>query len=381
MLFVLLLTGCWDRTEVNDVAFVMSSAIDKEGKQYRTTIQIALPGQLGGNKGGGGGTSGEKGYFIDSKTGETLRQSNSLQQKGISRKLNFSHRRTLLIGEDFAREGIESIMDTLARVPQNRLTVLVIVTKGPAGKLLATNTTLEMFSAEAIRELAYRSMKSPRILKNTINTLLTEGIDVVLPVAEIIKANTTKGVKSEQTIRINGLAAFSKNKLAGFLNGDETTGVLLAMNEAVEPEISVEAPEGKGLITVKFPQYLSIVTPIFEEDQIRFRVKVRVRGTVLENASNYELANSEQIDALEEKLKEAIEQDINQGIRKLQAFHSDPIGFGLSLHQKNRSVWERVKGDWVNIFPTVAYEVHADVKVENAGGVIKPFGREEKDLE
>lgn len=351
-MLVLLLTGCWDRTEVNDVAFVMSSAVDKEGKKrYRTTVQIALPGQLGGSKGGGGGTSGEKGYLIDSKTGETIRQSNSFQQKGISRRLNFSHRRTVLIGEDVAREGIEPFMDTLVRVPQNRITALIVVTKGPAGKLLASKTSLENFSGEAIRELAYRSMKNPRTLKNTINTILTEGVDVVLPVAELTKANTTKGAKSEQTIRIDGLAVFSKNKLADFLYEGEAAGVLWAMDEAIEPEVSVESPEGKGQITVMFPQNHAKVTPIFEGDKIRFRIKVHARGTVLENESNFELASNQQVQALEEKMRDAIVKDIKSGIRKLQTLHSDAIGFGRSIHQKKTRNMEKIKGGLGSDFP------------------------------
>lgn len=56
LLCSILLGGCWDRREVNDVAFVMGTGLDKEGDQYRVTMQIALPGQLGssGSTGGGG---------------------------------------------------------------------------------------------------------------------------------------------------------------------------------------------------------------------------------------------------------------------------------------------------------------------------------------
>lgn len=35
LLICILLTGCWDRTEINDIAFVVSSAIDKKKDQYQ----------------------------------------------------------------------------------------------------------------------------------------------------------------------------------------------------------------------------------------------------------------------------------------------------------------------------------------------------------
>lgn len=52
LLICILLTGCWDRTEINDIAFVVSSAIDKKKDQYRVAMQIPLVGQLGGQTGG-----------------------------------------------------------------------------------------------------------------------------------------------------------------------------------------------------------------------------------------------------------------------------------------------------------------------------------------
>ena len=50
-----LLTGCWDREEINDVAFVIGIAVDKEGDEYRSSLQIALPGQAGASGSEGGG--------------------------------------------------------------------------------------------------------------------------------------------------------------------------------------------------------------------------------------------------------------------------------------------------------------------------------------
>lgn len=50
-----LLTGCWDREEINDVAFVIGIAADKEGDEYRSSLQIALPGQSGASGSEGGG--------------------------------------------------------------------------------------------------------------------------------------------------------------------------------------------------------------------------------------------------------------------------------------------------------------------------------------
>ncbi|RIX50328.1 Ger(x)C family spore germination protein [Paenibacillus nanensis] len=380
LLILMLLTGCWDRIEVNDVAFVMGSAIDKEGDKYRATIQIALPGQLGGSKGGGGGTSGKEGWYIDSRTAKTVRQANSLQQKGISRRLNFSHRRTILVGEELAREGIEPIMDVLARIPQNRLTSLVIVSRGPAVHVLGTKTSIEMFSSESLRELAIVSMKVPRTLKNTINVMLMEGVDLVLPAVNVTKTNTAQGVKSQQTIRMDGIAVFSDNKLAGFLDGEEADGVLWAMGQAKEPEVSIQAPDGSGEITAQFLHYRTILEPRIQGDTISFRIIVHAIGTILENESKYELSNHSHIEAFEAKMKQKIEKDIKSGIQKMQKLKSDGVGFGRMLHTKRPAVWKAYKSKWRQLYPEISIEAHAEVDIENIGSVTKPFARKEKEI-
>lgn len=81
------ISGCWDRKEINDVAFVIGIAVDKEGDNYRSSLQIALPGQSGssGSEGGGGGTSGDKSWFMLSNTAKSVHGTSIEGQKELSR--------------------------------------------------------------------------------------------------------------------------------------------------------------------------------------------------------------------------------------------------------------------------------------------------------
>lgn len=47
LLCLSLLTGCWDRTEINDLAFVLAGGFDlAENGQLEATLQIALPTEV-----------------------------------------------------------------------------------------------------------------------------------------------------------------------------------------------------------------------------------------------------------------------------------------------------------------------------------------------
>ncbi|GAA3313372.1 hypothetical protein GCM10020331_003340 [Ectobacillus funiculus] len=57
ILIMLLTTGCWSRTEINDIAVVTAMAMDKENDgEIRLALQLALPRLLGPTAIGGGGT-------------------------------------------------------------------------------------------------------------------------------------------------------------------------------------------------------------------------------------------------------------------------------------------------------------------------------------
>ncbi|MEH7083155.1 Ger(x)C family spore germination protein, partial [Neobacillus drentensis] len=55
----LLLAGCWDRTEVNDVTLITGVGIDKKNENtIELTAEVYIPKALGAGGGAGGGASG-----------------------------------------------------------------------------------------------------------------------------------------------------------------------------------------------------------------------------------------------------------------------------------------------------------------------------------
>ncbi len=377
----LALTGCWDRREVNDIAFVVGSSIDKEKGKYRLSVQIALPGQLGGagSQGGGGGTSGSKPWQLESMLGSTLSEANQNQQKSLSRTLYYAHRRTLLIGEEMAKEGIEPIMDVVGRITQNRLTAYVVVTKGPAYKILQADAPIEKFPSEMVRELAVGYMRNARTIKHLLNLMLSDGIDPALPVATVVSSGARSGKKENTNIRLSSLAVFHRDKLTGYLEEDETQGVLWAMNEINRPQISIPAPKGVGKIVVEFQETNTEITPQIEGDEITMQFEVRGKGSIVENDSTYELANLEQIRSLEHAIGMKVKKDIESGIRALQnKYHSDAIGFGKIIYNQRPNDWKRFRKNWDQFFPTVKIKVAAKLHLEHTGAIIVPFGRKDK---
>ncbi|OMF66467.1 Ger(x)C family spore germination protein [Paenibacillus sp. FSL R5-0766] len=383
LLCTVLISGCWDREEINDVAFVIGIAIDKEKDNYRTSLQVALPGQSGssGSEGGGGGTSGDKSWFMLSNTAKTFRGTSLEGQKALSRRLYYAHRRTLLIGEDLAREGVAPMLDLLTRYPLNRFSALPVITKGEAYKVLDTDAPIEKFPSEMVRELCFLNMRNPRSLKTFIDSILDEGVDPFLPIASVAD-NVPKTWKDSKTnIKLDGLAVFKKDKLVGMIEKAPADALILAMGEANAPEVMVKAPRGEGDIFLKLNENNSSLHPSVNNEKVKVTIQMYAKGVIVDNESNYGDRSEKEILKLNEGVHEKLKSDIEEGIRLVQhKYNADILGIGRSIHQHLPAEWDKIKDRWDAIYPDVEVEVIPHVIIENVGVVNKPIGVAEEDI-
>ncbi|HEY2494581.1 MAG TPA: Ger(x)C family spore germination protein [Paenibacillus sp.] len=366
-------SGCWDRKEINDIAFVVGTAVDKEGAEYRTSVQIALPSELGGAGGKGAGEG--KGWYLESKLGKTVGLANLEDQRGNSRTLNYSHRRSLLIGEDMAREGIASMMDASMRIPQNRLLSMVAVTEGPAYNVLNSDAPMEQFPIEMVRELIVNNTKKPITIKDLLNDLLSEGIDPVLPIFKVGDSVPPKVGKPQKNIEIDGLAVFKGDRMVGTLKKDMATVTTIAMNQNKNLEMKIPAPKGTGILLVGFSENDVKMTPNIQGDNVKMTIHIHMRGRVTENASNYSPSEDIAMNELGQVTEEQITQDLTKALAIIQQqYHADILGFGQSIHHKKPKEWKRLKDRWDDLYPLVKVEIKADVLIETEGQVLEPIG-------
>ncbi|MFX3647174.1 MAG: Ger(x)C family spore germination protein [Paenibacillus sp.] len=383
LLCTIFMAGCWDRKEINDIAFVIGIAVDKEEGNYRSSLQIALPGQSGstGSSGGGGGTSGDKSWFMLSNTAKTLRGTTLEGQKSLSRKIYYAHRRTLLIGEDLARDGVAPMLDLFTRYPLNRFSALPIVTKGAAYEVMDTDAPIEKFPSEMVRELCFLNMRNPRSLKTFIDAILSDGVDPFLPVASKVD-NVPKDWKDAKTnIKLDGLAIFKKDKLVGMIDKAPADALILAMGEANAPEIMVKAPRGDGDIFIKLNENNSSLHPSVKNDKVTVTVQLYAKGVVVDNESNYGDLREKEILKLNDAIHKKIKGDIVEGVRLIQQkYHADILGIGRSIHQQLPKEWDKMKDRWDVLYPDVEVNVVPHVIIENVGVVNKPIGVVEEDI-
>ncbi|MEJ8544406.1 Ger(x)C family spore germination protein [Brevibacillus borstelensis] len=370
----LLLTGCWDRVEVNDLALILAFAVDKEEDGlYRMSVQLPLVSSLGGPSGGGGGTSGDKSYYVDSATGKTLREANNVLQSRMSRRLFYAHHRVIVIGEETAKSGLREILDVIARFPENRLTAYMVVAKGKGLDLLQAQPQFERFSAEAMRELI-KMVGVAVTVKDIAQMLNTPGVDAYLPVLASVHSRP-KG-KSEE-IQLIGFSMFRDDRMVHFLPLEHARGIRWFQPTFYSYSTVFDIKKNRE-ISLQVNQGKMDISPAVRNGKVHFRINVHARAAVIEDHSGTDWGSVKNIRMLENKLAANISEGIRTTLQEMVQNQSDIAGLGLVLARKYPQLWKTsFRENWDKHLKEVTFEIRTNASIPIIGQTTENLTKEE----
>jgi spore germination protein KC len=363
-----MLTGCWDRTEVNDMAFVTATGFDKvKENSFLVSVQAPLPSAMGGPSGGGGGTSGDKPFYVDSSKGRNVREANDNLQKRMSRELFFAHRRVVIFGEKLASEGIKRSLDLILEHPESRLSTYVIVSKGQALDILTSSPHFEQLPAEALRELTKTGFKIDT--RNTLNYLHLPGIDPVIPVVKTVKTQN-KGNDEKVELQMDGVAIMKDDFLQFMTNEKEAIGISWLLRRMTDKNITVQIDKDSE-INLNIPEYQIRPTYKLKNNLPEYTIELKVKTNLLQNEPNLNLEDNEIYKMATDKTEQLIKEQVESIIEHAKKEGVDPYGLGYLVYRTNNMVWENHLSDkWRDLLPDIKVQVkvEADIaRVNNKG--------------
>jgi len=362
---LLLLTGCWDRIETNDIAFVLISSVDlEEDGKVRVSYLVPLPGQMGGASGGGGGTSGSQSYYVDSDVGPTYREATSKVQNRMARKLFLSHRRTIVIGEALARRGITDLFDAVPRAPESRMTTYLVVSKGKGYDLLNTNPRFERFPAEAIRELAKGPRTIPQSTKDVAMALSFRS-DPIMTYME--PAPSQIGQKKSMEVQFAGYAQFRSDRMVGVYRSQEASGLMWLRNQIKQYLLDFPLKPDQN-ISIQITEGRSTIKPLVQDGQIRFDVQLEAVGTVREDESQQDLNEPKRLHKLEDKLAEQIKKSVQAALKQMQKQGTDSAHLGMIVWRNYPALWKQeLEPHWRELFRQAEFRIDAKASISETG--------------
>lgn len=375
----LLLTGCWDRIEINDLGLVLATGLDlTDDGELELSVQLAIPQAMGGGQGPSGGQGGGgEATTVEKVTGRTIFDALSKLQASVSRRIFWGHNRVIIIGEKLAEAGIQKHIDFFARHPSPRLRSYIFVSKGKATDVLSVVPDFENASSEVAREIAKFQIGLSVTLKDLLEMLSGEAGAAVLPWIEVEQEEKGKG-----GLRVNGTAVFKKDKMIDRIDEELTRGILWLRDEVKLAAVILEPEEAEGHISFDLLRSRTELVPKIENDNWKMIVKITTEDDTVENETNLNLMNPEIVKKLEKQLEEMVEERIRVTLDQVQKeLKVDVFGFSDAFHNKYPKQWAKVKDQWGEKFPEIEVEIQTKAYIRRPGMSTTPQGKPEEEVQ
>ena len=366
----LLLSGCWDYYEINNLAIVTGLAVDKlsDGTGYNTTVEVV-------DLRGGGKETKIQSKRIESK-GSTIQEAVNNIVKVSAKRLYGSHLVIVIISQDVARQGILPLIDSILRGYQPRLSIHLLISKVKTAKELLSqqSITTDIRSIEMEEMISSENQtlsKAPRVdVRDFINDLSGVGISATLPTVGIVLN------ENEKTSELSGTAIFKRDKFVGLLNEEDTKYFLFVKNQVNGAYIPIynKSRDSSKDATVQVISNKTKVTPVYTNGKLKIIINVntKIRITELEVSENF--MSEKGLDLIKKEIQETIKTNINNVINKVKdEFDSDIFGFGRTIKREMPSVWNNIASDWKDIFKNVPVNVNVKIDILGSGLAAKPI--------
>lgn len=368
LLTIIMLSGCWDKTEIEDRAFAMAIGIDSSpSKKYIVTFQFPNVSQIAKGVSGGGGGGG-KGSFSVSEVADTIFSASRHISTRLNKTLYLGHTQAIILGKDIVsnKDKFQEVLDSLDRSYELSRKLYLLVTPGRAQDILLKDYKFDPNIGAYIRDIfKHYSLTSifPNVDYNKVMKSLhdTDG-NAVIP----------KIVAGKDEIKVAGSAIIKNYRLAGWMDDGENMGYMWLTGLVKGGDVTFDMPADGGSIKVPFNISNVAIKKNAEEKngKIIYKIKLDVEGDVTEYSfeKHGDMMNTNVLGTMEKKANDTIKGMVNKALMRFQKeLKVDMIGAGDYIQKYKPGLWKKVGPDWNKIFPDIEVKVEVSTHIRRIG--------------
>lgn len=320
----LLTAGCWDFHEIDRRAFVLALGIDfgKE-KKYLVSAQILVPIAASPEA---GAFSSLKPFRVEAFESDFLGDFANQFSASVRHTPDYGHLVYFVLNEEVAKQDL-SEFEWFARSHRLPGAVQFTVTKDQALAVVSATTPVDPIPATYVSEGTLRKLRlGVGVILSTLREVFVRAYNNPLEDAY------AQGLTSAKFgLNFDGLAVFSKLRLAGWLTPDEAAVLKSVKRSSLATHYISSSVNGKR------------ITAEASGGKARYGVRLDDGGPTLWAKVDLEvelkefpggsIANVEEQRSVESALAQEYSSQIEAVLRKLQSLNSDPLGFGERLRR------------------------------------------------
>lgn len=373
---ILLLSGCWDKVEIDERAFITALGYDKyEGKdkgneeklekesqeeslnRYVRTVTYPNVSIIAG-KGEG------KPFFVYSTVSGSW--ADGRQQVALRDNKNYYayHLKAIVFGEEVARDEMlfRELLDTFQRSVFLNRKVYFFVTPDKAQDVLMTDTGKNMDVGLYIEELMDKEIKPTRMSRSDLGT-------IVIDLIESNAALAPRIIKAKDELKVSGAAILKNNKMIGMLGELETRDALILKGETQKADYTIKIDD--KFIAINQTSLKSKMKAYEDkEGKINVNFEIKAEGDIIQHYFNTpeEPFDEKYIDKVNKKVNELISKELEGLFKKVQKdFEADIFKVGEYLRKFEPDTWDKIKANWEEIYPKAKINVDFNINIRRVG--------------
>lgn len=387
---LLLLSGCWDQTNIDKRAYVVAIGLDKaeDGQQYKVTYLISNP-ELSKQQAG----TNEPGKEIITFNTNDLMTAKKLANTVIAKEISYNLTTVIVVSEELAKDNyfLRLIYDSTKARDISRDTP-IIVSKEKASKFLSDNDPKLETRIHKYFELIMESGSESGFIPNsTLHSFfrITEGdADLFLAAygtTEVVDKDN-KDIQNDDFLagefqvdgqtnktQLIGSALFKEGKMIAKLTAKETR-IAVLINDTLDM--------GELLTTYPDPdrEHYRIGVRVMKKEENKTKmhlkgsipsidVEIPIRVDILANHSmkNYS-KDSKEREELKKYLEEQMNKEIDNLVKKTQEeYKGEPFGWSLAARKQFRTIPEYEAFDFMKTYPNMSVKVKVSIEFGNFG--------------
>ena len=369
LLIIFLLTGCYDHKELNTIAIMTATEINKIDDEFIIHAQVVNPQSAET-------VNVQAPFIMYEGRGQTIHEAYRNIKSQSSRYLYPNHMQILIINEKLAKEDINQIIDLYLRIPDIRTEFNVLI--GKNDNILNITTPIDDISSTSILDTMKTNNKYLGITNFvTFNELakmnINKNLEIVLPTIEAIEykeeATTTKNTEKttiDSLYKLENLAIFKNNKLKGYLTKDESITYNIIKNKVESILITKECEKNKYM-TVEATEIKSDISTKNQE----INIDIKMSGNINESMCNIKLNEEKNIKSIEKELNKYIKDKLTNNINSIRKqYNSDIFGFLDLIYKKDYNTYKKIKNNWYqSTYKNIKINIKTSINIVGKGNV------------
>lgn len=405
------LTGCYDYREINTLAIVSATEINKIGDEYQVSVQAINPQAPDKT------TVPQAPFIIYTGTGKTIQEAYRSITLSASRFMYSNHLDLLIINEKIAKENISDLIDYYIRNPGIRTEFYVLISKDD--NILSITTPIDEISSASIKEsiennYKYYGVSSRTTFSEFVNMNLNPNLEIVLPTIELVKdtptedknideeknnnedvnANKDKSNKSNREENdsdstsnkntektevkdkylLGGYTIFKNNKLVGYLNNKESINYNILTNNIKNTIITYECSKNKYLAIEITDSSSSIKTK-----NNKVSIDIKLKGNINESHCDIDITKNKNIKKISHDIEEKLNKEITDDILNVRNnYNTDIYKFKDIIYKHDYSYYQKIKNNYDEAYQNLDISVKTNILLVEKGNILEVINEKNK---